>query len=55
VFLDGKLIGTTPLVVSTVGVGEYAIRLDRDGYRRWATTVRIASGERSKVAASLER
>jgi hypothetical protein len=55
VFLDGKLIGTTPMVLETVSAGEHAIRLDADGYRRWATSVRVASGERNRVAASLER
>jgi hypothetical protein len=55
VFLDGKQIGTTPLVVSTVAGGEHSIHLDRDGYRRWATSVRIVAGERSRVAASLEK
>src|SRR5207244_7409381 len=55
VFVDGRLIGTTPLVMETMSVGDHAIRLDREGYQRWATSVRIVSGERSRVAASLER
>jgi hypothetical protein len=55
VFVDGKFVGTTPLVVETMGAGEHAIHLDREGYRRWATAVRVAAGERSRVAASLER
>jgi hypothetical protein len=55
VFIDGKLAGTTPLVLETISVGDHAVHLDRDGYRRWATSVRVVAGERSKVSASLER
>jgi len=36
-------------------VGEYTIGLDLDGYKRWATTVKVTEEERSRVAASLER
>jgi hypothetical protein len=55
VFLDGKRVGTTPLVLDTLKVGQYTIGLDITGYQRWASTVKITSGERSRVAASLER
>jgi serine/threonine protein kinase len=55
VFLDGRRVGTTPLVLDTVKAGQYTIGLDIDGYKRWATSVRVTSGERSRVAASLER
>ena len=55
VYLDGRRVGTTPLTLSTVKAGQYTIGLDIDGYQRWATSVRVTSGERSRVAASLER
>jgi hypothetical protein len=55
VFLDNKPIGVTPLAVPTVRAGEHAIRLERDGYRHWTSTVRIVSGEQNKVTASLDR
>ena len=55
VFIDGQLVGTTPLVVPEVKVGEHAIHLDRDGYRRWAAAIRIVTTERNRVAASLDR
>jgi hypothetical protein len=55
VYLDGRRVGTTPLTLSTVKAGQYTIGLDIDGYKRWATSVRVTSGERSRVAASLER
>jgi hypothetical protein len=55
VFLDGRLIGTTPLVVASVPAGEHAIRIERDGYRRWSSSVRIVAAEQNRVTASLER
>src|SRR5262249_49947810 len=54
IFLDGKRIGTTPLTLD-VKVGQYTIGLDIPGYQRWASTVKINSGERSRLSASLER
>jgi hypothetical protein len=54
VYLDGKLIGTTPLVLSSVPLGEHAIHLERAGYQRWASSVKVVAGEESRVKASLE-
>ena len=55
VYIDGRRVGTTPFVLETLKAGQYTIGLDLDGYKRWATTVRVTADERSRVAASLER
>jgi len=55
VFLDGKLIGKTPLATASVPAGEHAVRLEYDGYRRWTSSVRVVAGEQNRVTASLER
>lgn len=55
VFLDDKLVGRTPLQLDDVDAGEHAVRLELDGYRGWTSSVRVVAGERSRVAASLER
>ena len=55
VFIDGKLVGTTPLSVSAVPVGDHAVRLERDGYRRWISSVRVAAAAQNRVTASLEK
>ena len=55
VFVDGKLIGTTPISVPQVGAGAHAIRLERDGYRRWSSSIRMIAGEPNRVTASLEK
>jgi hypothetical protein len=55
VFLDGKPVGTTPLSLNSVNAGSHAIRIERDGYRRWTSAVRVVAGEQNRVTASLER
>jgi serine/threonine protein kinase len=55
VFVDGKAVGITPLVLARVNAGEHAVRLEREGYRRWSASVRIVTDERNRVTASLER
>jgi serine/threonine-protein kinase len=55
VFLDGKPVGTTPLMVPSVAAGDHAIRLELDGYRPWSSSVRMVAAESNRVTASLER
>jgi hypothetical protein len=55
VFLDGRAVGTTPMSIATVDAGSHAVRIERDGYRRWTSAVRVVAGENNRVTASLER
>jgi hypothetical protein len=55
VFVNGRLVGTTPLVLTDVRPGTHAVRIDLRGYRRWVASVDVTPGERHRVAASLER
>jgi serine/threonine-protein kinase len=55
VFVDGKAAGSTPLMLAQVGAGEHVVRIELPGYRRWSSSVRIVSGERNRVTASLEK
>jgi hypothetical protein len=55
VFLDGRLVGTTPLVLPGVTVGQHALYLDHDGYQRWSSGIRIVTTEKNRVTASLDR
>jgi hypothetical protein len=55
VFIDGRLVGTTPLTLDDVPVGEHALHLDLDGYRRWSSAIRVAASTPNRVAASLDR
>ena len=55
VFLDGKPVGSTPLMVPSVAAGDHAIRIELDGYRPWSSSVRMVAAESNRVTASLER
>ncbi len=55
VFLDGTLVGTTPMSVANVSAGEHAVRMEMDGYQSWTTTTTVKASEEDRVAGSLER
>jgi len=55
VFVNDRLIGSTPLAAPGLPAGPAAVRIEMDGYQTWATTVRVAAGEQTRVAASLDR
>jgi hypothetical protein len=55
VFLDGRAVGRTPLLISEVGAGQHNVRLELPGFNRWATTVDVQAGSPIRVAASLEQ
>jgi hypothetical protein len=54
VIVDGQVVGTTPLVVTNVPPGNKTVRLELPGHKPWSSTVRVAAGQRVRVAASLE-
>ena len=54
IYVDGRLVGATPLTLETIAAGARAVRLQLDGYRPWATTVNLVPGQRARLAASLE-
>jgi hypothetical protein len=54
VFVNGQQIGQTPMAIAEIPVGEHAVRRELGGDRGWISPVRVVSGERNRVAASLE-
>jgi serine/threonine-protein kinase len=54
VFLDGRLVGTSPMVLNEVSVGEHAIRFELPDHRPWTASVRVVAGEPNRIAASLD-
>ncbi|MGE0446646.1 MAG: PEGA domain-containing protein [Vicinamibacterales bacterium] len=54
VFVDGALVGTTPLR-RDVDPGTHVVRLVLPGHQPWVTRVETARGEALRVAGSLER
>jgi serine/threonine protein kinase, bacterial len=55
VYLDGRLVGVTPFSLPSLQAGEHAIRLERDGYQRWSSSIRVVAAEQNRVTASLEK
>jgi hypothetical protein len=55
VFIDDRLVGRTPMLLSDVRPGAHAVRLELPTYRSWKTSVDAAPGVRTRVAASLEQ
>ena len=55
VFVNDRLVGSTPLALPDLPAGPATVRIELDGYRPWTTTVQIGAGEQTSVAASLER
>lgn len=55
VFVDGKMVGTTPMLLDAVATGEHSVRLERDGFSPWTSTTTVSGGERTRVSGSLEQ
>jgi serine/threonine protein kinase len=55
VLVDGKLVGTTPLLLDSVAVGDHSVRLELDGFNSWTAATRVTGGERTRVSGSLEQ
>jgi hypothetical protein len=53
VTINGRPGGKTPLTINDLAPGEYQVTLTLQGYRNFATTVRVVAGERVRAAASL--
>jgi hypothetical protein len=55
VVVDGKAVGQTPLTLSDVSEGMHSVSIELTGYNSVTTSVRVAAGQKNRVAASLER
>ena len=47
VYLDGKLIGKTPLVIYGVLIGKYSLKITKSGYEDYNTAIEIAENDLS--------
>nr|QNO52399.1 hypothetical protein IAKEDICC_00020 [Methanosarcinales archaeon ANME-1 ERB6] len=53
IYLDGAYRGRTPEIIRSVSSGDHTIKLERDGYYDWSTTVGVTAGATSYVSAPL--
>ena len=54
VFLDGEYRGRTPLTIRDVRVGEYQIKVTKEGYYDWSQAIGVRSNVTKRVFATLE-
>jgi hypothetical protein len=54
VFLDGKMVGVTPIRIPDVTIGSHVIRLQLEAHRDWTTSTRVVAGQEQRVTGSLD-
>ena len=54
VWIDQRLVGETPMLIPDVSAGVHVVEFRQEGYRDWATTVRVGPSEQARVTASLD-
>jgi hypothetical protein len=55
VFVDGRLIGDTPLRLADVAPGSRAVRIELSGYRTVSSDVQVLAGQEARFAVTLVR
>ena len=55
VYVDGKLVGNSPLIVNDLLIGEHKVRVEKDGCTVWKKTVKIAENEECIATYELEK
>ena len=54
VFLDNKLIGTTPFFMSQLSSGSHEVRLELPGFRTYSSSIHVEPDRRFRLAVQLE-
>ncbi len=54
VLIDGKEIGTTPLIITDPSPGTHNVELKKDGYEIWSDNVEIEMGKEANLTAVLQ-
>jgi len=55
VSVDGRGIGSTPLVLRDVPAGSRLVRVEADGHQAWSWTARVVANQQTRVTAKLYR
>jgi len=53
VFLNGQVVGVTPLVLNDLAAGSRALRIVLEGHEAWSTGVQVVASRRTSVTAQL--
>ena len=54
VFLDNKLIGTTPLFMSQLSPGSHEVRLELPGFKTYSSSIQVDPSKRFRLAVQLD-
>ena len=55
VLIDGKEMGTTPVLIPDIRIGSHIVRLQLAEHSDWTSTARVTAGQEARVTGSLER
>jgi hypothetical protein len=55
VYVDGEMVGTSPLIVNDLLIGEHEVKVEKDGCAVWKKTVTIAENEECIAKYELEK
>ena len=55
IYLDGKLVGSSPMKINDIIVGSHTLKLSRKGYDDYTKTVTITEGKTTTVTATLTK
>ena len=55
VFVNGALVGSTPLILENLPVGSRAVRIEADGYQDWSTSTQVVANKETHLSAALAR
>jgi hypothetical protein len=53
VYVDGRLVGFTPMSGVQVTAGSHVVRIEHDGYERWSSVIRVVAEEGTHLTAKL--
>jgi ferritin-like metal-binding protein YciE len=53
VFINGRLVGVTPLEVTDRRAGSLALQITREGFERWTAAIQVPAGRLTQVRATL--
>jgi PEGA domain-containing protein len=54
VTVDGRVVGSTPVLLKDVPAGSCVVRVESNGYERWSAAVRVVANKETRVSATLQ-
>jgi hypothetical protein len=54
VFINQRSAGETPVLLTDLRPGSYVVRIERNGYQRWTTSVTVSATRQTRLTAKLQ-